>query len=201
MRDRSSDRGLSIKWYKRWHADELDRLRELGPELKAVLDGLTDIYCMRAGSLPNDDKFIAGNLGLNLQKWRPLKQALIARGLISILGDALECPIALEAYSEAALRIYQASNAGKTSAANRMVARSSHAIERPAKNHNAKQDGLVLNNSNDLISTAVGTMSQPEREENRKEEGRTGAAASVTEALANSRHPLVQSVLDQAKRR
>jgi hypothetical protein len=200
MPDRSPDRGLTINWYKRWHAEELDRLRELGPELKGALDGLRDIYCSRAGSLPNDDKYLAGNLGLSPQKWRPLKQTLIRRGLIWIVGSALECPIAQEAYAEAAMRIHKSSYAGKISAARRIAGGGSNTIERASNYPNPEREGSESNNYNNLSLATVEAVSQPKREENRKREQCSGTAVSVTEALAKSNDPIVQGILDRGKR-
>lgn len=71
-------------WFKLFPSDFIDGTLGLSFEEKgAYLLALMMIY-HRGGPLPDDDRFIAGTMGVSVRRWRGLKATLIGRGKLTL---------------------------------------------------------------------------------------------------------------------
>lgn len=110
-----------LQWHRRNNSEMLDvarRLRNL--EAFGALCGFIDLYCERAGDIhPDDDGLIAGNLGIDIRKWRSIKKRLLASGYLEERYNRLVSSVAEKALHDGLARIHNAKRAGRQSAANR----------------------------------------------------------------------------------
>lgn len=176
----------------------MELLINLGdPLLKAALDGIRDLFCLRGGNLPDDDKFISGNLALTSQKWRAIKARLIDSGHISLNGSKIECPLALAAYVEAASLMEQRRQAGIRSGHARKVQRDGGVmLESDKAKHRGASDqiGSHSNKFNSLDSSTVPPPLKRQRETRRIESGGVGAC-SISDALQQPNAPAIARTL------
>lgn len=110
-----------LQWHRRNNSEMLDvarRLRDI--EAYGALCGFIDLFCERAGDIrPEDDGLIAGNLGIDIRKWRSIKKRLIASGHLEERYNRLVSAVAEKALHDGLARIQNAQRAGRQSAVNR----------------------------------------------------------------------------------
>lgn len=185
-------------WTKRHHRDEQELLTDLGDLLlKAALDGIRDLFCIRGGNLPNDDKYISGNLGLSYQKWQAIKGKLIDAGHILVASDQIECPLALASYLESASYMEQRRQAGIKSGHARKVKRDAGVTRGGGKaphSETADQTGPHINKYSDLDSTIVQPPLKQQTETKTIESG-GGRVCTISDALRLPAAPGVAQAL------
>jgi len=76
--------GMSLPYYKRFPRDFLEGSIGMGLETKGAYAIVLDLIYMRDGRLPDDPRFIAGQLGCSVRKWTAIREELIARGKLKI---------------------------------------------------------------------------------------------------------------------
>lgn len=64
-------------WYKRDPEAALDGMRELTLEERGAYNTVLDLIYMRKNRLPDDERFIAGWLGVDVRVWRRLRARLV----------------------------------------------------------------------------------------------------------------------------
>ncbi|WP_347269946.1 YdaU family protein [Rhizorhabdus histidinilytica] len=74
-------------YHKRYHSDALAGFMSLTLEERGAYQTLLDMMYDRAGSIPGNDRLIAGYLGCSLRKWSSLRETLVAKGKIRVLED------------------------------------------------------------------------------------------------------------------
>jgi 5-methylcytosine-specific restriction endonuclease McrA len=85
---------MSLPYYKRFPRDFLEGTIGLSFEVKGAYAIVLDLIYMRDGRLPDDARFIAGQLGCSVRKWTTIREELIARGKLQVhegiisFGDA-----------------------------------------------------------------------------------------------------------------
>ncbi|AKK19704.1 YdaU family protein [Candidatus Liberibacter africanus] len=60
-------------WYKRYPADFISGVLELTLEQKGAYSIIIDLMYDRGGSIPDNDKYIAGVCGCSIRKWRSIR--------------------------------------------------------------------------------------------------------------------------------
>jgi uncharacterized protein YdaU (DUF1376 family) len=71
---------MSLPYYKRFPRDFLEGTIGLSFETKGAYAIVLDLIYMRSGRLPDDARYIAGQLGCSVRKWTAIREELIARG-------------------------------------------------------------------------------------------------------------------------
>ncbi|XUU60281.1 hypothetical protein ACRAQ6_12020 [Erythrobacter sp. HA6-11] len=190
-------------WTKRHHREELELLIDLGdPLLKAALDGIRDLYCLRGGNLIDDDKYISGNLALTGQRWRVLKAKLVESGYISLCDGKIQCPLAMHSYVEAASLMEQRRQAGLASGKAR---KAQHIEGKPPSSNAPSQErrehlrATNYNKNNDVVRTNVRAPLQG-RTERRTKDSYDGRDFTIADALQQpSAPPLARTLMKRAK--
>lgn len=108
-----------IKWYKRDPEAALRGMHTLSLELRGAYNTILDLIYSRDGQLPDDDRFIAGFLGVDVRVWKRLKTALIDAGKLYVEAGMLRNETADVVVATALARVVSAQNAGKVSAQSR----------------------------------------------------------------------------------
>jgi hypothetical protein len=174
------------------HRDELELLVEINdPLAKFALDAIRDLYCVRGGNLPDDDRFVAGNLGITIQKWRHLKAKLVACDQIAIRAGKIECSLALAAYVEALAAMEQRSRAGIRSGEVRKERQTNKDVH---GNLAAEEKEADPNKLNGLDRTTVQVPFEPRRMRRTKRRG-DNDAVSISDALRHEDAPAVGRAL------
>lgn len=75
---------MSLPYYKRFPRDFLEGSIGMGLEVKGAYAIVLDLIYMRDGRLPDDARFIAGQLGCSVRKWTAIREELIARGKLQV---------------------------------------------------------------------------------------------------------------------
>lgn len=78
-----SDTSATLPYYKAYPRDFIEGTAGMSFELKGAYRLVLDLIYMQSGSLPDDDRYISGLLGLSVRKWRKLRQQLIDIGKIT----------------------------------------------------------------------------------------------------------------------
>lgn len=76
-----------LPWYKRNPADWLGATRELTLEERGAYNDLLELMYLRDRPIPDDPRFIAGQLGISPRKWGVIRQALIDADKVILRGD------------------------------------------------------------------------------------------------------------------
>lgn len=74
---------MSLPYYKRFPRDFLEGTIGLSFEVKGAYAIVLDLIYMRDGRLPDDARYIAGQLGCSVRKWSAIRAALISAGKIN----------------------------------------------------------------------------------------------------------------------
>jgi len=105
-----------LPYYKAYPRDFLDGTIGMPLELKGAYRVLLDLIYMRAGRLPDDARYIAGQLGCSARMWTKLRAQLIERGKISVIdGFISNFRADFELENTAKFKAKQAENASKPS--------------------------------------------------------------------------------------
>jgi len=75
---------MSLPYYKRFPRDFLEGIIGLSFEEKGAYGIVLDLIYMRDGSLPDDPRYIAGQLGCSVRMWSKIKLSLVEKGKLSI---------------------------------------------------------------------------------------------------------------------
>lgn len=75
---------MSLPYYKRFPRDFLEGSIGMSLETKGAYAIVLDLIYMRDGRLPDDARFIAGQLGCSVRKWSAIREELIARGKLKV---------------------------------------------------------------------------------------------------------------------
>lgn len=75
---------MSLPYYKRFPRDFLDGCIGMSLEVKGAYAVVLDLIYMRDGKLPDDERYIAGQLGCSVRKWNSIKSELIQRGKLVV---------------------------------------------------------------------------------------------------------------------
>lgn len=129
-----------IKWYKRDPSAALNGMMELDLQERGAYNTVLDLIYSRDGNLPDDDRFIAGWLRVDVRVWKRIKTTLIERGKLFILDGQIRNERADVEVLAALSRVASASDAGRAS----------------ARSKTYKSD-YVKRENNDLGSTGVAT--------------------------------------------
>jgi len=116
-----------IAWYKRYPSAALNGMMELTLEERGAYNTVLDLMYARDGDLPDDDRFVAGWLRVDVRVWRRIKATLIARGKLAVEDGVLRNETADRVIHEALSRVGSAREAGLASAASK--ARKSRAAD------------------------------------------------------------------------
>lgn len=75
---------MSLPYYKRFPRDFLEGSIGMSLETKGAYAIVLDLIYMRDGRLPDDARFIAGQLGCSVRKWAAIREELIQRGKLTV---------------------------------------------------------------------------------------------------------------------
>ena len=83
---------MTLPYYPRYTKNFLDATSGWPLELKGAYSILLDLIYYHGDKLPDDARFIAGNLGCSVRKWNQIRTYLIARGkvILRLSEDNLE---------------------------------------------------------------------------------------------------------------
>lgn len=105
-----------IKWYKRDPSAALNGMMELDLQERGAYNTVLDLIYSRDGILPDDDRFIAGWLRVDVRVWKRIKSSLIERGKLFISDGMIRNERADVEVLAALSRVASASDAGRASA-------------------------------------------------------------------------------------
>ena len=108
-----------IKWYKRDPERALKGMFGLNLEERGAYNTVLDLIYLRDGNLPDDDRFIAGYLSVDVRVWRRIKTRLIGLDKLFVKDGLLRDEVADVVVDEALRRVRAARDAGNASAAKR----------------------------------------------------------------------------------
>lgn len=131
----------TLKWYKRDPQAAIDGMMTLTLEERGAYNTVLDLFYVRDGNLPDDDRFIAGFLGVDIRVWRRIRSRLIELGKLSIEDGKLSNHRAATEVHDALARVVSAQYAGKQSAKTR------GAKSKPKKPKNKDLDGTGVEGS------------------------------------------------------
>lgn len=80
---------MSLPYYKRFPRDFLEGTIGLSFEVKGAYAIVLDLIYMRSGRLPDDARYIAGQLGCSVRKWTAIRAALIDAGKLTVSGGVI----------------------------------------------------------------------------------------------------------------
>lgn len=171
-----------IKWYKRDPDAALSGMMGLSLEERGAYNTVLDLIYTRDGNLPDDERFIAGWLGVDVRVWKRIKERLISLGKLRVEAGNLRNSRADVEVSNALSRVGSARDAGKASARKRggKYERSSPENSNLAStdvetgaatavptnhshNHNKKEepDGSSARDACERVATAWNSMAEP----------------------------------------
>jgi uncharacterized protein YdaU (DUF1376 family) len=78
-----------MDWHPRYHRDALEGYRPLSLEDRGAYTTLLDLMYERGGGLPDDERFLAGWMGVSVRLWRAIRARLIEAGKIDLEGGLL----------------------------------------------------------------------------------------------------------------
>jgi uncharacterized protein YdaU (DUF1376 family) len=120
-----------IKWYKRDPSEALNGMMELTLEERGAYNTILDLIYSRDGNLPDDDRFVAGWLRVDVRVWKRIKARLIERQKLYVADGMLRNRRADAEILMALSRAASAREAGRASA--RSKAAKSHRKSRKIK--------------------------------------------------------------------
>lgn len=78
-----------LPYYKAYPRDFIEGTIGMDFELKGAYRLVLDLIYMQGGNLPDDARYISGLLGCAVRKWKTIREELIARGKLVVVGDCL----------------------------------------------------------------------------------------------------------------
>lgn len=108
-------------WHARYHSDALAGYMPLTLELRGAYTTLLDLMYDRWEALPDNERLMAGYLGVSVRKWRAVRRALLDAGKIHVTEDKKISNRRFEKERDSALkasrkRAENGSNGGRKSA-------------------------------------------------------------------------------------
>lgn len=82
-----------LPYYKAYPRDFLEGTIGMSFEVKGAYRLILDLIYMQGGKLPDDARYISGNLGCSVRKWNAIRAELIERGKLHEFGEFLTAPI------------------------------------------------------------------------------------------------------------
>lgn len=76
-------------YHKRYHSDALAGFMALSLEERGAYQTLLDMMYDRQGALVDNERLLAGYMGVSIRKWKSLRETLIAKGKIHLTQDGL----------------------------------------------------------------------------------------------------------------
>lgn len=73
-------------WHKRYHSDALTGFMSLTLEERGAYQTVLDMIYDRGGPIVDNDRLLAGYMGVSVRKWLAIKSVLIAKQKIEIVG-------------------------------------------------------------------------------------------------------------------
>ncbi len=80
---------MTLPYYKRFPRDFLDGTVGMTLEQKGAYGIVIDLIFSRGGKLPDDPRYIAGQLGCSVRKWNSIKNYLLEEGKLTIRDDVI----------------------------------------------------------------------------------------------------------------
>jgi uncharacterized protein YdaU (DUF1376 family) len=80
---------VSLPYYKRFPRDFLEGTIGLSFEVKGAYAIVLDLIYMRDGRLPDDARYIAGQLGCSVRKWTAILAELVEAGKLQVVGGII----------------------------------------------------------------------------------------------------------------
>jgi uncharacterized protein YdaU (DUF1376 family) len=80
---------VSLPYYKRFPRDFLEGTIGLSFEVKGAYAIVLDLIYMRDGRLPDDARYIAGQLGCSVRKWRAIREELVQAGKLTVFDGII----------------------------------------------------------------------------------------------------------------
>lgn len=79
----------SRPYHKRYHSDALAGFMALTLEERGAYQTLLDMMYDRQGPLLDNDRLLAGYMGVSVRKWKSIRETLLAKGKIHLTEDGL----------------------------------------------------------------------------------------------------------------
>lgn len=76
-------------YHRRFHSDALEGFRPLTLEERGAYQTLLDMMYDKRRALNDDDRRLAGYMGVSVRRWRLIREGLIAKGKIYLTSDGL----------------------------------------------------------------------------------------------------------------
>lgn len=76
-------------YHKRYHSDALAGFMSLSLEERGAYQTLLDLMYDRGGPILDNERLLAGYMGVSLRKWKTLRESLIEKGKIYVTDDGL----------------------------------------------------------------------------------------------------------------
>ncbi|WP_278376985.1 DUF1376 domain-containing protein [Sphingobium yanoikuyae] len=73
-------------WHKRYHSDALTGFMSLTLEERGAYQTILDLIYDRGGPIVDNDRLLAGYMGVSLRKWAALRDTLVSKGKIAVEG-------------------------------------------------------------------------------------------------------------------
>lgn len=78
-----------LPYYKAYPRDFIEGTIGMDFELKGAYRLVLDLIYMQGGNLPDDARYISGLLGCAVRRWKTIREELLARGKLEVVGDCL----------------------------------------------------------------------------------------------------------------
>jgi uncharacterized protein YdaU (DUF1376 family) len=82
----------AFDWFKCYPADLLQDMAGMTLEERGAYCTIVNQIMLTDRPLPDDDRHIAGLLRCHVNKWKPIRRALIAAGKLESIGNTLDVP-------------------------------------------------------------------------------------------------------------
>ena len=78
-----------LPYYKRFPRDLIEGTVSMPFELKGAYSLILDLIYLHNGKLPDDARYIAGQLNVSVRKWNSMRSELVSRDKLKIIGEFL----------------------------------------------------------------------------------------------------------------
>jgi len=178
--------------------------RNLGPELGGAMSAFIDLCCLEGGMIEDHDRYISGQFGIDIRKWKRFKVGLIRSGDIYECYDtetgkvALSSGVADEIIRDGKKIVANNSRAGKISAAGkkekRVEMKKVSARTKDDTNYSSAQKLHIKSNTiKEMHVAPVEHSSNHKEEESRKETKRLFNAKSIGEIILDIDEPIINA--------
>jgi len=153
---------MSLPYYKRFPRDFIDGTIGLDLEVKGAYAIVLDLIYMRDGRLEDDSKYISGQLGCSVRKWRSILEFLVSKKKLSYVNGFISNSRADKLMDEQRSFVEKQSENGNKPKKNKVqekpelkpnVKPNSNQSESEPESKNKKQDDKSSLKENDLFET------------------------------------------------